>query len=89
MFHWGLKTKVLLLTLVPTLIIAVLLGSFFINVRLDELDQTVKDHGYLTVQKFLPVIHQQLADGNVDSLQRITNRILEEDTVSGGLALLI
>lgn len=81
MFHWGLKTKVLLLTLVPTLIIAVLLGSFFINVRLDELDNTVKDRGYLTVQKFLPVIHRQLTDGNIDSLQSITNRMLEEDDV--------
>ena len=81
MFHWGLKTKVLILTLVPTLIIAVMLGSFFINTRLDELNETVKERGYLTIQKFLPVIHRQLAAGDFDSLQKISNRILEEADV--------
>jgi len=81
MFHWGLKTRVLLLTLVPTLTIALLLGGYFINVRLDDLDQTIKERGYLTIQKFLPVIHGQLTSGNTGTLQGITNRILEEADV--------
>ena len=60
MHKWGLKTRVLLLTLLPTLTIALLLGIFFVNIRLQELDEQLKQRGVLTVQKFYPAIHGQL-----------------------------
>lgn len=94
MNKWGLKTRVLLLTLLPTLTIALLLGIFFVNIRLQELDEQLKQTGTLTIQKFYPAIHAQLSKIDLladnpkqsivasqtekNNLQQISNRLLEE-----------
>lgn len=43
--EWGIKNRVLIVSLLPTMIIAVLLGVYFTSARLTDLEQALKDHG--------------------------------------------
>ncbi len=52
MFDWGIRTRVLVLALVPTGIIALVMGVYFIGARVQDLKSTQLDRG-LTVAKNL------------------------------------
>lgn len=43
--EWGIKNRVLIVALLPTIIIALLLGVYFTSTRLTDLEQSLKDHG--------------------------------------------
>lgn len=43
--EWGIKNRVLIVALLPTMIIAALLGVYFTSARITDLDQSLKDHG--------------------------------------------
>jgi len=43
--EWGIKNRVLIVSLLPTMIIAALLGVYFTSTRLTDLEQSLKDHG--------------------------------------------
>jgi two-component system sensor histidine kinase BarA len=45
MASWGIRTRVLLLTIVPTLTISILLGFYFISMRVSDLDQNLETRG--------------------------------------------
>ncbi|NVJ59658.1 MAG: two-component sensor histidine kinase BarA [Gammaproteobacteria bacterium] len=52
MFDWGIRTRVLLLALIPTGLIAVVMGVYFIGARVNDLKNTQLDRG-LTVARNL------------------------------------
>ncbi len=85
MIKWGLKTKILLLTLAPTLAVALLLGGLFLQLRFDGLNESLVANGQATSQKFIPQLQQQLAlpkDPKQNALfQKIANQLLEESDV--------
>lgn len=43
--QWGIKNRVLIVSLLPTMIIAILLGVYFTSTRITDLEQSLKDHG--------------------------------------------
>ena len=43
--QWGIKNRVLIVALLPTMIIAILLGVYFTSARITDLEQSLKDHG--------------------------------------------
>lgn len=94
--EWGLKTRVILLTLIPTLTISILLGVYFVNNRLTELDEALIKSGSDYIQKFYPSLRQELIKAyeqvpnqtqptqlqiSYNSLQQLSNRLLEEPDV--------
>lgn len=52
MFDWGIRTRVLILALVPTGLIALVMGVYFIGARVNDLKSTQLDRG-LTVARNL------------------------------------
>lgn len=43
--EWGIKNRVLIVALLPTMIIALILGVYFTSARITDLEQSLKDHG--------------------------------------------
>lgn len=43
--EWGIKNRVLIVALLPTMIIAIILGVYFTSARITDLEQSLKDHG--------------------------------------------
>ena len=81
MKEWGIKTRVLVLTLVPTIAISILLAAYFTTARLHDLEDALRDRGYAIALQLAPVSEYGVFSGNVQALQRIANRALDEPEV--------
>ncbi len=85
MFRWGLKTKIFMLTLLPSLVIALLTGSLLLQSRFAALDDAFIANSEMIIQKFIPELRQSLSINTSNSLhnsfQIIANRFLEESDV--------
>jgi len=47
--EWGIKSRVLILTLVPTVIISLLLSAYFTSTRIQDLERALKDRVSITL----------------------------------------
>lgn len=81
MKEWGIKTRVLFLTLIPTIAISVLLAIYFTAARLRDLEDGLRDRGYAFALQLAPMSEYGVFSGNVQALQRIANRALSEPEV--------
>lgn len=81
MQEWGIKTRVLFLTLVPTIVISVVLAVYFTQARLQDLENALRDRGYAIALQLAPASEYGVFSGNMPALQRISNRALDEPEV--------
>ena len=81
MKEWGIKAKVLFLTLVPTVTISILLGTYFTTTRLNDLEQALRDRGYAIALRLAPASEHSVFADNKVSLQKIANHAMEEPEV--------
>lgn len=81
MREWGIKTRVLFLTLVPTIAIALLLSAYFTSTRIQDLEQALKNRGYAISLQLAPASEYGVFSGNTHTLQRIANDALSEPEV--------
>ena len=81
MKEWGIKTRVLVLTLVPTIAISILLAAYFTTARLHDLEDALRDRGYAISLQLAPISEYGVFSGNIQALQRIANRALDEPEV--------
>lgn len=79
--EWGIKSRVLFLTLVPTVIISLLLGAYFTSTRIQDLERALKDRGYAIALQLAPASEYGVFSGNSHTLQRIANDALSEPEV--------
>lgn len=79
--EWGIKTRVLFLTLVPTIIISLLLGTYFTGARLQDLENTLKERGYALALQMAPASEYGIFSGDTRTLQRIANESLDEPEI--------
>lgn len=79
--EWGIKTRVFFLTLVPTIAISILLGTYFTSTRLNDLEQALRDRGYATALRLSPASEYGVFAQNKVNLQKIANRAMEESEV--------
>lgn len=79
--EWGIKTRVLFLTLVPTIAISLLLSAYFTSARLQDLEKALKDRGYAISLQLAPASEYGVFSGNLQTLQRIANEALSEPEV--------
>ena len=49
--RWGIKAKVVLLALLPTLTVGLLLGSYFINIRIADLNRNLEYQGAVIIRQ--------------------------------------
>lgn len=81
MREWGIKTRVLFLTLVPTITISILLSAYFTSTRLQDLEKALRNRGYAISLQLAPASEYGVFSGNTHTLQRIANDALSEPEV--------
>lgn len=79
--EWGIKSRVLFLTLVPTIIISLLLSAYFTSTRIQDLEKALRDRGYAISLQLAPISEYGVFSGNTHTLQRIANDALSEPEV--------
>lgn len=82
MYQWGIKQRVLLLALVPTITISLLLGVYFTSIRLQDLNQALQDRGDAIASRLAPAAEYGVLIGSANILSNLARNALEEDEVS-------
>ncbi|OZG70614.1 hybrid sensor histidine kinase/response regulator [Hahella sp. CCB-MM4] len=78
MKHWGIKTKVILLTLIPTLGIAVIMSTAFVYTRLTDLNRSLLERGTDSVRHMANAAAYGMPAGQHAQLSSLTTSVLEE-----------
>ena len=78
MFKFGLQTRLILLTIIPTLCISVIVSIYFIQSRTSELEQDLHDRGFAMLEQFTPIIYYPLHAMHSDT----PNNTLSNSTAS-------
>ncbi|WP_338741277.1 response regulator [Pseudomonas sp. KK18] len=77
----GIKGRVLLLTLLPTSLMALLLGGYFTWMQLSELQSQLLQRGEMIAEQLAPLVAPALGTRNTDLLERIATQSLEQTDV--------
>jgi len=77
----GIKGRVLLLTLLPTSLMASLLGGYFTWMQLSELQSQLLQRGEMIAEQLAPLVAPALSARNTDLLERIATQSLEQPDV--------
>ncbi len=77
----GIKGRVLLLTLLPTSLMALLLGGYFTWMQLSELQTQLLQRGEMIAEQLAPLVAPALSSKNADLLERIATQSLEQTDV--------
>lgn len=81
--NWGVRARVTLVAVLPTLVLAVLLTGFYATVRLADLEESYYNRGSAFTRQLTAASEYAVFSGNRDSLQQLTNALLEEEGVLG------
>ena len=74
----GLRSHILLITLLPPSLISLILGLYLNQVRHNDLNEFVQERGYATTRQFAYTAKLALADQQTALLQSWANSALEE-----------
>ncbi|GAB6386836.1 response regulator [Stutzerimonas marianensis] len=77
----GIKSRVLVLTLLPATVLAVVLGIYFTWMQLSEMRHQLDERGQLVAQQLAPLAAPAMAQGYSKRLQRILNQVLDQPDV--------
>ncbi len=78
---FNLKSKVVLLSLLPTVIVTFILAVYVINSGLDTLENSFTDRGNAVVKEFAAISVYGIYSGNQEALQISTKNIYQRDDV--------
>ncbi|MBS3803089.1 MAG: response regulator [Oleiphilaceae bacterium] len=81
MRHWGIRKKVLVATLVPTLATTLMLGAFFTYSRLSNIEQQLRDRGDALSRQVASAAEYGMLTGNLGLLSSLSGSLLEEQDV--------
>ncbi len=69
--EWGIRTRVILLALIPTGVVALVMGTYFLSARVQDLNMNVQERG-MTIANFLAqAAEYSLLSRNSESLSRL------------------
>ncbi len=77
----GIKGRVLLLTLLPTSLLAMVLGGYFTWVQLSDMRAQLIERGQLIAEQLAPLAATALARKDTAVLNRIANEALDQPDV--------
>src|SRR5690554_1879133 len=81
MRRWGIRKKVLVVTLVPTLLITLLLGLFFTYSWVNNIESLLNDRGESLSRQLSAGAEYGLFTANRSLLSSLSNALLEEQDV--------
>lgn len=79
--HMGLKTRALLISTVPVILIGSIMAGIFIQQRFHELESTIEKQGEMIAAAFSHGIFESLSQRQGHTVPFYAQRILEEDNV--------
>jgi two-component system sensor histidine kinase BarA len=77
----GIKGRVLMLTLLPTSLLALVLGGYFIWMQLADMQRQLLQRGQMIAEQLAPLAAPALDSGDAALLQRIASSALEQPDV--------
>ena len=77
----GIKSRVLVLILLPSTVLAVALGIYFTWMQLSEMRHQLDARGQLIAEQLAPLAAPAMAQGYGKRLQRILNQVLDQPDV--------
>ncbi|HEY9198745.1 MAG TPA: response regulator [Gammaproteobacteria bacterium] len=77
----GIHSRILLTTLLPALVIATVLGAYFIKTRIQDLDEALHDRGRAIANQLAPASEYGVFAGNHDILKPLAEAALHEADV--------
>ena len=78
MLNWGIRNKILLLALLPSLAVSLLLGSYLSFTRIDDLRGFIRERGAATAQQLAAICQHALREQDLPLLRSIAAATLEE-----------
>ena len=78
MKNWGIKGKVLFLALAPATLISAVLVLHFVNSRIADLEQSLRERGLAIARQLAPASEYGVFAGNREVLQRLCDAALKE-----------
>lgn len=78
MNKWGIKTQALILALLPAIIIAVSLVSYFLYSQIKLVNSTLYDHGLYTAKHIADESQYGIFSGNHSSLKEYIGKYVHE-----------
>lgn len=81
--EWGIKNRVLIVSLLPTMIIAILLGVYFTSARITDLEQSLKDHGTALSLQLASSSEYGVFTDNKTLLRKVLENAAEDQEVLG------
>ncbi len=79
MNEWGIKTRVILLALIPTGLVALVMGAYFIATRVHDLDVSLKERGQAIVNYLAQTSEYPVLSANTESLQKLVSKARDGD----------
>ncbi len=77
----GIKGKVLMLSLLPGILIALVLYAYFVNAQLKLLERAMDDHGTTIATQLAPAAEYGVATGNRELLKGLITAILRDESI--------
>ena len=74
--HWGIHSRIILLTIIPTITVAIVLAIFFTSMRLKAVTQEMHYHGAAIAFNLGPFTYYGLTHDNKTSLRQVTDTAL-------------
>lgn len=79
MNDWGIRARVILLAIVPTGLVALVMGSYFVATRVQDLNVNVRDRGLTVANYIAQTSEYSLLAGNKQTLERLVNSARDGD----------
>lgn len=79
--RWRIRNRILLLTMLPATLIALILGGLFIKTRLADLDNLLVERGLTTARQLAVAAEFATYTHNREQLLPLTNAVLEEPDI--------
>jgi len=87
LMKWGIRHQVLLLALVPTISVSVLLSTYFISTRLQDLEETFRSQGKALALQLVTTAEYDVFRRNKQSLLRLAHNIRDEHRAASAFQL--
>lgn len=79
MNEWGIRARVILLALIPTAIVALVMGAYFIANRMHDLDVSLKDRGQTIANYLAQTAEYSVLSANSEALSKLVSNARDGD----------
>lgn len=76
--HLSIQTRVFILALIPTLILSLLLGTYIIGSRINDLEKELRMHAEIMLDHIVNISRRALLEENRQMLRELTSTALEQ-----------